>query len=78
MGSIHSDIWIGTAAEIADCSHIGIYPVTGWWKERHYLGFCNKKARYSLIVSINTPDQAIDLYTPVAIKLKVPIEKVPI
>lgn len=74
LGSIHSDIWTGTAADIAECHYVGIYPVTGWWKERHYLGFCNKQARYSLIVSISTPEQAVDLYTPVAVKLKVPIE----
>jgi len=74
LGSIHSDIWAGTAAEIAACNLIGIYPVTGWWKERSHLGYWNKKTRYSLIVSISTPEQTVDLYTPVAIRLKVPIE----
>ncbi len=33
VGSIHSDIWKGTAAEIATCNFIGVYPIIGWWRE---------------------------------------------
>ncbi|MFC1782410.1 S8 family peptidase [Planctomycetota bacterium] len=73
LGSINSDIWNGTAADIATCSLIGVYPVIGWWRERHHLGRWNKRARYSLIVSLNTPEQNVDLYTPVAVQLKIPI-----
>src|SRR4051812_1701817 len=32
-GSIHCDWWTGPAAELASCNLIGIYPVTGWWRE---------------------------------------------
>jgi len=74
LGSIHSDIWVGgTAAEIASCNKIGIYPVIGWWRERANLGRWNKQTRYSLIVSLHTPEKSVDIYTPVAIKLRVPI-----
>jgi hypothetical protein len=73
-GSIHSDIWHGTAAEISDCNLVGIYPVIGWWRERAYLEKWNKLARYSLVVSLETPNEEIDIYTPVAISLGVPIE----
>jgi hypothetical protein len=73
VGSIHSDVWRGPAAEIATSNLIGIYPVVGWWRERSYLGFCDKRARYSLIVSISTQKQGIDLYTPIAVKLGIPI-----
>ncbi|MFB3785221.1 MAG: S8 family peptidase [bacterium] len=74
-GSIQSDIWTGTAADIACCNFIGIYPIIGWWKERHYLGRWGRKARYTLIVSLQTPEQLvdIDIYTPVAVQLKVPV-----
>jgi len=74
-GSIHSDIWEGTAAELADSGHIAVYPVGGWWKERAHLNKWNKKARYSLVVSILTNETDVDIYTPVAIKLgnKVPV-----
>ena len=72
-GSVHSDIWQGTAADLAASNLIAISPKIGWWRERSYLGRWNKNARYSLIVSIDTPDETIDLYTPVAISITPPI-----
>jgi len=71
VGSVHSDIWEGVAADIAGCNLIGVYPVVGWWRERAYLGRCNHRARYSLIVSITTRE--LDIYTPVAVRLNIPI-----
>jgi len=61
-GSLHCDWWRGTATELAASGSIAVYPVTGWWRERSHLGKHDSKARYSLIVSIQTPDQTIDLY----------------
>ena len=74
IGSIHSDIWEGTASEIAECNLMSVYPTIGWWKTRHHLGKWNEKARYSLIVSLSTPEEQVDLYTPVAIKIGVPVK----
>ncbi len=68
-GSIHSDIIQGTAIEIAACNMLAVYPQIGWWRERHQLGRINNIARYSLIVSLRTPDENIDIYTPVATEL---------
>ena len=65
-GSLHSDWWTGTAADLARCGRIAVYPVTGWWKERHHLGRYKQKARYSLIVSIESKKTTVDLYTPIA------------
>lgn len=65
-GSIHSDIWSGTASELAVRDHIAVYPVLGWWRERHQLGRGKNGARYSLIVSIDTPRTDVDLYVTVA------------
>ena len=64
-GSLHTDIWHGTPQELADSNIIAIVPGGGWWKERKHLQKYNEKARYSLIVSIFTPDESIDVYTPV-------------
>ncbi|OBQ29039.1 MAG: hypothetical protein AN483_12400, partial [Aphanizomenon flos-aquae MDT14a] len=71
-GSIHSDIWEGTAADLAQKDSIGIYPVGGWWKYNPGEEGWNKKARYALIVSIRVVDEVeVDLYTPISISPKI-------
>jgi Subtilase family len=71
-GSLHSDWWVGKAADLARCNQIAIYPVTGWWKERQHLGRHDRKARYSLIVTIETPET--DIYTPISQDVSVQTE----
>lgn len=68
-GSIHSDRIESTAASLATRNLVAVYPKTGWWKTRPYLDKWWKTARYSLIVSLTTPAQDIDIYTPVAIQV---------
>ncbi len=65
VGSIHSDTWTGPAVDLADCNYIAVYPVIGWWRERNNLGRYNDKMRYSLVVSISTPEESVDFYTPI-------------
>lgn len=72
-GSIHSDIWTGYASNLALSNLIAIHPIIGWWRERAYLNKWDKKTRYSLIVSITTEEQNVDIYTPVATQIAVPI-----
>lgn len=64
-GSVHMDIWDGVAVELAARNQIYIRPINGWWRERKALGRFEGKARYALIVSLETPDNEIDLYTPI-------------
>lgn len=66
LGSLHSDRWTGTAAELSQRGFVGVYPVIGWWRERHQLGRWNRRARYALVVTIETPEVDVDVYTPVA------------
>ena len=73
-GSIHSDIWRGTAAKLAERAYIAVYPVIGWWRERHQLGRWKQGARYSLIVSLETARTDVDLYIPVANLVGIAIE----
>ncbi len=78
-GSIHSDIWWnGTASELADSNIISISPRIGWWRERAHLGRWDRSTRYSLVVSITTPEEIVDLYTPVAIQVGIPAVTTPI
>jgi hypothetical protein len=65
-GSIHSDIWRGTAAALAAKHYVAVLPVKGWWSESPHLQRWDKEVRYSLIVSIRTPGVDTDIYTPVA------------
>ena len=65
-GSLHQDIWFGNAAELASRGFIAVYPAKGWWRTRPALERYNLPARYSLIVSIRTPETNVDLYTPIA------------
>lgn len=73
-GSIHSDIWKGTAADLATKNVIAVYPVGGWWKELKRQEKWNSIADYSLIVSIKTQDTEVDIYTPIQNQIAIPIE----
>ena len=64
-GSIHKDIWKGTAADLATRNVLAIFPVNGWWRTRKKLLRYNNDVRYSLILSIESPDNMVDLYTPI-------------
>lgn len=72
-GSIHSDILSGFAADIADRGVIGVYPVSGWWKDQPKRDRSAKGARYALLVSIETPGVDADIWTPVAQEIGLPL-----
>lgn len=72
-GSCHSDVWRGRAADLALREHIAVYPVGGWWKE-HQSELWKKEVRYALVVSIETDEEAVDLYTPVATEVGLPVQ----
>ena len=63
-GSIHCDWWEGTAADLAASGFLGIYPVTGWWRERKQLERWGSNARYCLIVTLET-EADVQLYTAI-------------
>lgn len=69
-GSLHSDIWTGTGSQLAACNLVGIYPVTGWWRERPKFGRYSEDVRYSLVISIETPNLTTDIYSPVATQIE--------
>ena len=73
-GSIISDIWKGKAVELASCNHIAVYPTNGWWRTRKHLEAYNNEARYTLIVSIYSPSNDIDIYTPVTVQIATPVQ----
>lgn len=73
-GSLHSDTWEGTAADLAAKSHIAIFPVGGWWKDWGSADRFNESVRYALIVSLEIAESVdIDLYAPIAAQIRIPI-----
>ncbi len=73
-GSVHLDIWQGTAAALAARGAIGIYPVSGWWKDQPKRDRSGAGVRYSLVVSIEADAEDIDIWTPVAMQVGLPVE----
>jgi hypothetical protein len=67
-GSLHSDIWRGTAVELAEKGFVGVYPVSGWWRDLKRQQRWDSVTRYSLVVTIQTQevDVDVDIYTPIA------------
>ena len=68
-GSIHQDTWKGTAAELASRGYLAVYPSLGWWKTRGALERYDTPARYSLIISIRSPEVDADIYSVVAAQI---------
>jgi hypothetical protein len=68
-GSLHSDIWRGSAADLASRGVLAVYPALGWWKTRTRLQRYDKTAPYTLIVSIHAPEVPVDLYAAVATQI---------
>ena len=68
LGSLHSDLWLGSAADLAERGVLAVYPVSGWWKDLPKRDRSQHGARYALIVSIETDevDVEVDLWTAVA------------
>lgn len=64
-GSLHSDSFASTGAELAECGVVGVYPVSGWWKDQPKRARANATVPYSLIISIETAATNVDLWTPV-------------
>lgn len=72
-GSLHGDIWRGSAADLASRGHIAVYPATGWWRTRGALEQYNRAARYALVVGIEAPKTDVDLYADVANRIPAPV-----
>lgn len=75
VGSIHSDIWSGSGAELTRRNALAVFPIAGWWKEKPQLGRFNRDVRYTLCISLRALE-AQNIYTPIAAAFEVPVETV--
>ncbi|WP_161912085.1 S8 family peptidase [Methylosinus sp. C49] len=62
-GSIHHDRWCGQARELARQGGIRVFPKGGWWADQQNLNYADVSARFSLIISIQTPENTVDIYS---------------
>lgn len=64
-GSLHKDVWEGSAADVYGRSRLAIYPAGGWWQDRSKLEKYNSMTRVAIIISLETvdPDVEVDLYS---------------
>ena len=73
-GSLHNDIWRGSAADLASRACVAVYPALGWWKTRPALERYDRAVRYALVLSIRAPEVDVDLYTEVANRVAAAVE----
>lgn len=73
-GSVKKDFWDTNGADLSTRKYLAVYPKSGWYKSRKKLEKFNDAVRYSLIVTIETKDVDIDVYTPVANLIAAKIE----
>ena len=65
-GSIHSNYWETSAANLAGSNYLAIVPqASGWWKNLKKQKKHSEKLRFSLIVSIETESTETDIYNVV-------------
>ena len=62
-GSLHCDEWVGPAAMLANRDLLCIKPVAGWWRDRASKAIAEQQARYALVVTLQTDDEAVELHT---------------
>ena len=73
-GSLHQDIWRSDGAELATTGTIAVHAVGGWWKNNRRSDRADLPIRYALLVSLRTGGQDVDLYTPIAVSLQLPVQ----
>lgn len=73
-GSVHSDTWMGSVQDLLDMHTIAIFPVGGWWKYRTAEDRWRNTVKFSLLVSIETPEQDVDIYSEIENLININIE----
>jgi hypothetical protein len=75
-GSIKKDFITVSGVELSRRNLLAIYPKNGWYRSRPKLDKVDSTVRYSLVVSIETASQEVDIYTPVMnhIQNQIPVE----
>lgn len=65
-GTLVQDIWRGPAYRLAERDGISVAPIRGWWGDITEFDNYERPVRFSLIVSIRTPETSGDLMVDVS------------
>ncbi|CTP93023.1 hypothetical protein XTPLMG730_3711 [Xanthomonas translucens pv. phlei] len=60
-GSLHHDRLRCSAADLAGRQYVAVFPVGGWWKTREAQGRFTSFSKYSLVISIASPEIPVDI-----------------
>lgn len=69
LGSLHHDVWSGTASELADKGVLAVTPVAGWMRDAPRQRQGREMLRYALVISIETTTVDADLAAEVNAQL---------
>lgn len=71
LGSLHSDVWTGTAQQLSEKRYIAVRPAAGWWNDTNHKCDEGFRVPYSLVVSIETDEEIgeLDLFAEAAANL---------
>lgn len=64
-GGIKKDFIVSSGADLATRNLMAVYPKNGWYNLRKRLGLTETVVRYSLIISLETSSEDINLYNPI-------------
>lgn len=73
-GSLHCDVWTGSAIDLLQRNTLCIKPVNGWCRNRADRAICDRVTRYSLVVTFKTRNVDLDIYTPIDTLIRTPVE----
>ncbi len=65
-GSVKKDFINTSGADLSTRHVLAVYPQNGWFKTRKKLAKANEQVRYTLIVSIETDEQEVNIYNTIA------------
>jgi hypothetical protein len=71
-GTVQSDRCTMTAAELANCGRVAVFPTLGWWEK--FPERIGRDIRYALIVTIDAGDADVDLYNPIRLSVSTPLD----
>ena len=69
-GTVQSDRWSGTAADLSARRQLAVYPVNGWW-DNNRTKYSTQEIAFSLIVSVRSEDTTVDIYNPISLSASI-------